>query len=75
MVFKHKAKKTSLQITLPENLDNNEDPKRDTHGSNLHKGSRKRQDLLSKLGACGPWERIEWEGRGREESREKCRAQ
>ena len=29
-------KTTSLQITIPENLDNNEDPKRDTHGSNLH---------------------------------------
>ena len=27
--FKHKAKKTRLQITIPENLDNNEDPKRD----------------------------------------------
>ena len=35
-VFKHKAKKTSLQITIPENLDNNEDPKRDLHRSNLH---------------------------------------
>ena len=27
--------KTSLQFTIPENLDNNEDPKRDKHGSNL----------------------------------------
>ena len=26
-------------------------------------GSRKRQDLLSKLGAWGPWERVEGEGR------------
>ena len=34
--FKHKAKKTSLQFTIPENLDNDEDPKRDIHGSNLH---------------------------------------
>ena len=34
--FKHKAKKTSLQITIPENLDNNEDTKRDLHRSNLH---------------------------------------
>ncbi len=32
----NKAKKTSLQITIPENLDNDEDPKRDIHGSNLH---------------------------------------
>ena len=31
-----KQRKTSLQFTIPENLDNNEDPKRDTHGSNLH---------------------------------------
>ena len=27
-------------------------------------GSRKRQDLLSKLGAWEPWERVEGEGRG-----------
>ena len=38
-------------------------------------GSRKRQDLLSKLGAWGPCERIEGEGRGKEGSREKCIAQ
>ena len=25
-------------------------------------GSRKRRDLLSKLRAWGPWERIEWRG-------------
>ena len=36
MVFKHKVKKTSPQITIPENLDNNEDPKRDIYESNLH---------------------------------------
>ena len=36
VVFKHKAKKTSLQITIPENLDNNEDPKRYIYESNLH---------------------------------------
>ena len=34
--FKHKAKKTSLQTTIPENLDNHEDSKRDIHRSNLH---------------------------------------
>ena len=33
--FRHKVKKTSLQFTTPENLDNNKDPKRDIHGSNL----------------------------------------
>ena len=33
--FKHKAKKTSLQTTISENLDN-EDPKRDVHRPNLH---------------------------------------
>ena len=36
VVFKHKAKKTSLQITVPENLDNNADTKRDLNRSNLH---------------------------------------
>ena len=34
--FLNKAKKTSLQLPVPENLDNNEDPKRDIHTSNLH---------------------------------------
>ena len=29
----------------------------------IYLGSRKRQDLLSKLGTCGPQERVE-EGRG-----------
>ena len=28
----------------------------------IYMGSRKRQDLLSKLGAWGPWERVEGEG-------------
>ena len=49
MVFKHKAKKTSLQIRIPENLDN-KDPKRETHMDLIYIGSRKRQALLSKLG-------------------------
>ena len=62
MTFRHKSKKTSLQFTIPENLDNNDDHKRDIHGSN-QLGSRKRQELLSKLGAWGPWERVEGEGR------------
>ena len=69
--FKHKAKKTNLQFTTPENLDNNEDTKRDIHDL-IYMESRKGQDLLSKLGACGPWEMAEGEGRGKEESREKC---
>ena len=30
------TKKTSLKFTTLENLDNNEDLKRDIHGSNLH---------------------------------------
>ena len=35
--IKHKIKKkNSWQITIPENLDNNEDPKRDIYRSNLH---------------------------------------
>ena len=36
---------------------------------------KKQQDILSKLGAWGPWERIEGEEREREASREKCIAQ
>ena len=31
-----KQRKTNLQFTIPENLDNNEEPKRDIHGSNVH---------------------------------------
>ena len=62
MVFKYKAKKACLQTTIPENLDNNEDTKRDLHDL-IHMGNRKRQDLLSKLGAWGPWGRFEG-GRG-----------
>lgn len=38
-------------------------------------GSRKSQDILSKMGTWGPWERVEGEGRDREESREKIRTQ
>ena len=38
-------------------------------------GSRKRQDLLRKLGAWRPWKRVEVEGRGKKGSREKCRAE
>ena len=34
--FKHKVKESNPQITILENLDNNEDPKRDLHRSNLH---------------------------------------
>ena len=66
--------KTSLQITIPENLDNNEDSKRDIHGFNLH-SNRKTQDLQSKLRAWGLCERVEGEGRGTEGSREKYTAQ
>ena len=69
MFFKHKAKKISPQITIPENLDNNEDPKSDVHIL-IYMESRKRQDLLSKLGAWGPWERVKGEGREREGSTE-----
>ena len=31
------AKKTSLQTTIPDNLDNNEDTKRGLHRANLHR--------------------------------------
>ena len=32
----------------------------------IYMGRRKRQDLLSKLGAWGLWERVDGEGRGRQ---------
>ena len=41
----------------------------------IYMGSRKRQYFLNKLGAWGPWERVKGEGRGREGSGEKCKAQ
>ena len=37
--------------------------------------SRKRQNLLSKSETWEPWESVKEEGKGREVSREKCRAQ
>ena len=58
MAFRHEAKKTSPQITIPENLDNNE-TLRETYMDLIYMGSRKRKDLLSKLGAWGPWEKVE----------------
>ena len=48
---------------------------RETYMDLTYMRSRKRQDLLSELGAWGPWERVEGEERGREGSREKCGAQ
>ena len=39
---------------------------RETFMDLIYMGSRKRQALLSKLGAWGPWERVEGKGRGRE---------
>ena len=73
MVYKHKVKKTSLQITTPENVDNNKDPKRDM--DLVYMRNRKRQDLLSKLREWGSWEKVEGERRIREKSREKCISQ
>ena len=37
----------------------------------IYMGSRKRQDLLSRFGAWGTWERVKGEGRGRERRKEK----
>ena len=48
---------------------------RETYIDLIYMGIRKRQDLLSKLGTWEHWKRVEGEGRGREVSREKCRAQ
>ena len=50
----------------PENLDDKEDPERDAHRELIYMGSRKKQDLLSKLGAWGSLERVEREWGGRE---------
>ena len=50
--FKHKTKKISLQITVPENLDKNEDSKRDMHRSNLH-GKKKKTRSPEKIGSMG----------------------
>ena len=72
MAFKRKTKKiNSLQSSIQGNLDNNEDSKRDIHGSNVH-GEYKRQDPLSKLGA---WGTVKLEGRGKDGSEEKYIAQ
>ena len=46
-----KTKKISLQTTIPENLYNNEDAKRDLHRSN---STWEVEKDLSKLGAWGP---------------------
>ena len=62
-------KKNSLQTTIPENLNNNEETKK-TYIDLIYMESRKRQDLPNKLGAWGPWGRIEEEGRGKAGSRE-----
>ena len=51
MTFRHKTKKN--QPTIHK-----------TYLDLMYMGSRKRQDLLSKLGAWGPQKRIEREGRG-----------
>ena len=42
---------------------------RETYMDLIYMVRRKRQDLLRKLGAWGPWERVEGEGKGRERSR------
>ena len=41
----------------------------------MYMRSKKRQDLLSKFGAQGSWERAAWKGRGRKMSEEKYIAQ
>ena len=71
MFFKHKVQKISLQITIPENLDNNVNPKRETYMDLMYMSSRKRKDLLSKLRPWGPWERVSGDGRDRKGSRKK----
>ena len=48
---------------------------RETYMDLTYMGGEKRQDLLSKLGAWGPWVEVEGDGKDREKSREKCTAQ
>ena len=48
---------------------------RETYMDLIYMGSRKRQDFSSKLGAWGPWKRVDWEEKEREGNREKCIAQ
>ena len=48
---------------------------RETYMDLFYLGSSKRQDMLSKLGAWGLWDRAEGKRRGREGSRDKCIAQ
>ena len=48
---------------------------RETYIDLIYMGSRRRHDLLSKLGAWGPWERVEGKVRGREGKRENCISQ
>ena len=62
-----KQRKTSLQATTSENLDNKEDPK-ERH-TWIYLGRRKRQDLLSNLGAMGKG-KVEGEKAGRKGSGE-----
>ena len=44
---------------------------REIHVDLIFMGTRKRQNLMSKLGAWGPWERGEGEKRRRKGNREK----
>ena len=48
---------------------------RDIYVDLIHMESSKRQDLLSKLGAWGPWKMTEWQGRSTEGERENRTAQ
>ena len=61
MVFKYKAKQTSLQTKIPEKLTTMK-TLRETYIDLIYMENRKRQYLMSKLGAWGPWERVEWQG-------------
>ena len=69
MAFTPKAKKTSLQYTSPENLDNKEESEGDIKGSNLH-GKQKKitsPELNGKMGIMEQGRRGE-EGRRAEKN-------
>ena len=65
MAFRHKAKTNKQKQPT---IHNPREPRkqRETYMDLMYMGKIKREALLSKLGAWGPWERVEGEGRGRE---------
>ena len=74
MAFRHKARKPAYN-SQSQRSQTTMSTLRETNMDLIYVESKRRQVLLSKFGAWGPWERVEGEGRGRDGSREKCIAQ